>query len=121
MLPALSYSYGLWVNWLYVALTAVWCVLGAVVWLRLYRWWERVLYLIPYGAVAYQMINGVLYGFGKNVIWSLDPFSGNLASNLMFVAPTLGLLFGLVKASRPKPLILMEPEEDFWREIIEED
>lgn len=121
MLPVLSYSYGLWVNWLYVALTAVWCVLGAAVWLRLYRWWERALYLIPYGAVACQMVNGVLYGFGKNVIWSLYPFSGNLASNLLFVAPALGLLFGLVKASRPKLPMLLEPDDDFWHEIIDDE
>ena len=121
MLPVLSYSYGLWVNWLYVAMTAAWCILGGIVWLRLYRWWERLIYLLPFGAVAYQMINALLYGYGKNVFWSLYPFSGNLASNLIFVAPLLGLMFGLVRTSRPKPPLLMEPGEDFWREIIEED
>ena len=107
MLPVLSYSYGLWVNWLYVSLTATWCILGGIVCLRLFRGWDRLIYMFPYGAVAYQMINALLYGYGKNVFWSLYPFCGNPWSNLLFVAPLLGLMFGLVKSSRPKLSMLM--------------
>lgn len=121
MLTVLSYSYGLWIMWLYVALTVVWCVLGAIMWLRLHAWRVKLLYLIPYGAVAYQMINAILYGCGKNVIWSLYPFCGSLISNLMFVAPALGLMFGLVKASRSKPSVLTKPGDDFRHETSEED
>ena len=121
MLPVLSYSYGLWVNWVFVILTVLWCTVGAINWLRLYRWWEKIFCLLPYGVVVLQMVYGVLGGFGQSEVWLFYPFSGNWMVNMMFVAPLLGVMFGLIQSSTPAPEPIMEPGDDFWHEIIEED
>ena len=118
MLPVLSYTYGLWVNWLAVALGAVWSVLGAAEWLRLRGRQERVLYLIPYGVILLQIIYALLGAFGESENWLFYPFSRNTFANLSLVVPMLGMLFGLIHAPVPKAIKM--PVEDYLREIVEE-
>lgn len=118
MLPVLSYTYGLWVNWLAVALGAVWSLLGAAEWLRLRGRQERVLYLIPYGVILLQIIYALLGAFGESESWLFYPFSGNTFANLSLVVPMLGMLFGLIHAPVPKTIKM--PVEDYLREIVEE-
>lgn len=119
MPPVLSYTYGLWVTWLAVALGGAWCLLGAVEWIRLRRWRERVLYLIPYSATALQILYGLLSAFGKSEIWVFYPFSGNTAVNLLLVVPMLVILFGLIHT--PVPKIIRIPVEDYLQEVLEEE
>lgn len=120
MLPVLSYSYGLWVNWLFVAMSVLWCVSGAVEWIRLHRLWEKLLYIIPYGVIGLQMVYALLGAFGKSETWLHYPFSGNWLNNVLIVAPMLGILFGLIRSSKPKPELVMLPGDDFWWEDLEE-
>lgn len=119
MLPVLSYTYGLWVNRLAAGIGAAWCLLGAMEWIRLRRRREKVLYLIPYGAIALQIVYGLLGACGKSEIWLFYPFSGNLPVNLLLVVPMLGLLFGLIHA--PVPEIRKMPAEEYLREVLEEE
>ena len=117
MLPVLSYSFGLWVNWLAVALGIGWCLAGGAEWLRLRRWREKLLYLIPYGAVALQILFSLLGAFGKSEVWLFYPFCGNTPVNLLMLCPMLGLLFGLIHAPVPKRIKM--PVEDYLGEILE--
>lgn len=118
MLPVLSYTYGLWVHWVAVALGAVWSLLGAAEWLRLRGRQERVLYLIPYGVILLQIIYALLGAFGESENWLFYPFSGNTFANLSLVVPMLGMLFGLLHTPVPKTIKM--PVEDYLREIVEE-
>lgn len=120
-LPVLSYYYGLWVNWLYVVVTLAWCIVAAIVSFQIYRWWEKVTFLICYAIIALQLILPLLGAFGIINDWGSHPFSANWMLNATLVAPQLGIMFALVKISRPSPPILMVPDDDFWHEVIDDE
>lgn len=120
-LPVLSYHYGLWVNWLFTVLTAVWCIVAGIISFQVYRWWEKVTYLICYAIIALQLILPLLGAFGIINDWCPHPFSANWMVNTTLVAPQLGIMFALVKISRPSPPMMMVPDDDFWHEVIDDE
>lgn len=120
-LPVLSYHYGLWINWLFVAVTVAWCIVAGIVSFQVYRWWEKVTYLVCYAIITLQLILPLLGAFGMTNDWSSYPFSANWIWNTTLVAPQLGIMFALVKTSRPSPPMLMEPGDEFWYEIIDDE
>lgn len=111
----------LWVDYLFVAITVVWCIVAGVVSFQVYRWWEKVTYLICYAIIALQLILPLLGAFGIINDWSCFPFSANWMLNATLVAPQLVIMFALVKISRPNPPMLMVPDDDFWHEIINDE
>ena len=121
MLPALSYHYGLWIDWLFAVITVLWCSIAAIVSFQVYRWWEKVTYLVCYVIIALQLILPLLGAFGIINDWGSHPFSANWLWNMTLVAPQLGIMFALVKTSRPSPPMLMEPGDDFWYEINDDE
>lgn len=120
-LPVLSYHYGLWVDYLFVAITVVWCIVAGIVSFQVYRWWEKVTYLICYAIIALQLILPLLGAFGIINDWISIPFSAQWLLNMTLVAPQLGIMFALVKISRPSPPMMMVPDDDFWHEIIDDE
>lgn len=120
-LPVLSYHFGLWVNWLYAMVTLTWCIEAAIVSFQVYRWWEKVTYLICYAIIALQLILPLLGAFGIINDWCSHPFSANLMLNATLVAPQLGIMFALVKISRPSPPMLKVLDDDFWHEVIDDE
>lgn len=78
-------------------------------------------YLICYAIIALQLSLPLLGAFGIINDWSCFPFSENWMLNATLVAPQLGIMFALVKISRPNPPMLMVPDDDFWHEIIQAD
>ena len=120
-LPVLSYQYGLWVDYLFGAITVAWCIIAGFVSFQVYRWWEKVTYLICYAIIALQLILPLLGAFGIINDWISIPFSAQWLLNMTLVAPQLGIMFALVKMSRPSPLMLMVPDDDFWREVIDDE
>lgn len=61
----------------------------------------------------------LLGAFGIINDWSSHPFSANWMLNATLVAPQLGIMFALVKISRPSAPMLMAPDDDIWHEIID--
>jgi len=101
-LPALSYRYGLWVDFLFAVITAVWCISAAAAFFRVNLWWEKTIYLVCYGILAAQMIIPLLGAVGIITDWSSHPFSANWELNATLVAPQLGIMLALENTSRPR-------------------
>ena len=120
-LPVLSYTYGLWVNWLFALIAAVWCIAAGIAGIQLYRWWERLTYLLCFSLVALQVLLPLLGAFAVVHDWISIPFSANWFLNTTSIAPQLGIMFALVKTSRPAPPMMMVPGDEFWREILDEE
>ena len=120
-LPILSYHYGLWVDYLFAAITVIWCIIAGAVSFQVYRWWEKVTYLICYAIIALQLILPLLGAFGIINDWCPHPFSANWMLNATLVAPQLGIMFALVKISRPSPPMMTVPDDDFWHEVIDDE
>ena len=120
ILPVLGYQYGLVVIYVFSVLSVLWCLLGAIVSFQVYPWYQKAAYLICYLAIVMQLILPLLGAYGLIHDWCCIPFSGNWKMNLTFTAPQLGALLALVKISRPRPPMLMEPGDDYWHEILDE-
>lgn len=119
-LPVLSYHYGRVITATFTVLGILWCVLGLAVSFQVYLWHQKAIYLICYLAVALQLTLPLLGAYGLIHNWCCIPFAGNWKMNLTFSAPQLGTMLALVKHSRPRPPMLMEPGDDYWHEILED-
>jgi len=113
LLPVLSYRYGLWVMWLFAALTAAWCVTGAAAWFTLPGWREKLLYLLPYCATAVLMVYALLTATGRSQQMLFCPFSGYMPTNAAVWAPLMGMLLGLANSGRERK---KEKEENEYAE-----
>lgn len=100
MLPVLSYTYGLWVSFLFAALAVGWCVAAMIALFLVHRWWEKLVYLLCFCLIAAQLILPLLGSFGMISSWIPHPFSLNWRVNVTAIAPQLGVMAGLVKVSR---------------------
>lgn len=120
-LPVLSYRYGLWVNWLFLAVSAVWMAVAVILSFQVYGLWEKLLYLLCCLSFTLQMLLPLLGAFGKINDWWSYPFTGNWLLNVTYSAPQLALMMALIKTARPRPSMMMIPDDSYWYEILDED
>lgn len=115
----LCMHYGSWVRTIYTAITAAWCAIAVLTSFQVYRWWEKCSYFFCLFLILLQLLLPLWEAYGKiNCIISY-PFSANWILNCTIVAPALGMMFGLIKISRPRGPLLLVPGDDFWREIVD--
>ena len=111
--------YGSRIRTLYTVITAVWCVIAVLASFQVYRWWEKCSYFFCFFLILLQLLLPVLEAHDIINCRISYPFSANWIFNCTLIAPQLGVMFGLIKISRPRGPLLMVPGDDFWREIVD--
>ena len=111
--------YGSRIRTLYTVITAVWCAIAVLASFQVYRWWEKCSYIFCFFLILLHMLLPLWETYGKINCRISYPFSANWLLNATLVAPALGVMFGLIKISRPRGPLLMVPGDDFWREIVD--
>lgn len=111
--------YGPWIRTTYTLIITIWCSITVLVSFQVYRWWEKCSYFFCFFLILLHLLLPLWEAYDKISCKISYPFSANWILNCAFVAPALGIMFGLIKISRPRGPLLMVPGDDFWREIVD--
>lgn len=110
-LPVLSYTYGFWVTILFAGLTITWCVAATVSFRKLNLWWEKVLYAVCGVVIAEQLVFPLLGGLGIVACLLPHPFAPEWRITVTSVTPQLGIMFAMLKSSKPKVAVKVDTYE----------